>query len=212
VRQNVVSVATIELVNPPAAPEDDELIQRTLAGDESAFARIVSKYQRRIDRIAYSIVRDAAEADVITQETFVQAYLHLSKFERRAGLETWLTRIAINRARDVLRRRARSLVSFIDAGADARASEPADGEPDAERRLISREVGAAIERAISTLSPQQKTIFRLRHYEELPLEEIAGMLGLRAGTVRAHLFRAVHRVRQELAPWFGAAPAKEERR
>ena len=59
----------------------------------------------------------------------------------------------------------------------------------------------AIERAERILSAQQKIIFRLRHYENRPLEEIADLLGLRAGTVRAHLFRAVHKVRRELAGW-----------
>ena len=64
-----------------------------------------------------------------------------------------------------------------------------------------RQLRAAIERAERTLSSQQKIIFRLRHYENLSLEEIAEHLGLRSGTVRAHLFRAIHKIRKELAEW-----------
>jgi RNA polymerase sigma-70 factor (ECF subfamily) len=76
-----------------------------------------------------------------------------------------------------------------------------DERPDPEREMLSHQLKNAIERAERRLSTQQKIIFRLRHYEDRPLEEIADLLGLRAGTVRAHLFRAVHKVRKELAGW-----------
>ena len=79
--------------------------------------------------------------------------------------------------------------------------EPVDERPDAEREIMSRQLRVAIDRAERKLSAQQKIIFRLRHYEERSLEEIAGLLGLASGTVRAHLFRAVHKIRKELAEW-----------
>ncbi|MCU1230819.1 MAG: polymerase sigma factor [Acidobacteria bacterium] len=186
------------------APSDRDLIDRTLAGDEAAFAAIVERFQRRIYRVAFAIVRNEADADGIAQDTFVQAYTHLTKFEGRAELETWLTRIAINRSRDTLRRRRFvSLFTRSDDG-DGREImlvEPIDERPDAERQLMSRQLRVAIERAVERLSSQQKVIFRLRHYENLALEEIAEHLGLSAGTVRAHLFRAIHKVRKELSGW-----------
>jgi RNA polymerase sigma-70 factor (ECF subfamily) len=83
--------------------------------------------------------------------------------------------------------------------------EPADERPDAEREFASRQLRAAIDAAETKLSSQQKVIFRLRHYENLALEEIAEHLGLASGTVRAHLFRAVQKVRKELAAWRGAS-------
>jgi RNA polymerase sigma-70 factor (ECF subfamily) len=181
---------------------DQELIDRTLAGDENAFAMIVERYQRQIFRTARAIVRDDSEADVVTQDTFIQAYTHLSKFEGRAELETWLTRIAINRSRDSLRRRRFvSLFTLRDDGETEAIIEPVDERPDPERQFQSAELRVAIRKAERTLSAQQKTIFRLRHYENLSLEDIADALGLRAGTVRAHLFRAIHKVRKELAEW-----------
>lgn len=184
-------------------PDDRELIERTLAGDDAAFAAIVGRYQRRIYRVAFAIVRDESDADVITQDTFVQAFTSLAKFEGRAELETWLTRIAINRARDVLRRRR--VVRFFsltpDAEADEPMIEPVDDRPDPERQVASSQLRRAIQRAERGLSSQQKTIFRLRHYEDLSLEEIADHLGLRSGTVRAHLFRAIHKIRKELSGW-----------
>jgi len=157
-------------------PTDRELIERTLAGDGAAFAVLVDRFQRNIYRVAYAIVRDDMEAD-----------------------STWLTRIAINKARDLLRRRRFvSLFTRID-DEEAFYLEPVDDRPDPERELMSHQLKNAIERAERKLSTQQKIIFRLRHYEDKSLEEIAVLLGLRAGTVRAHLFRAVHKIRKELA-------------
>lgn len=188
--------------------DDSELIERTLAGDDSAFASIVGRYQRRIFRVAFAIVREETDADVVTQDTFVQAFTSLARFEGRAELETWLTRIAINRARDVLRRRR--VVRFFSLSPDPEADEPmlepVDDRPDPERQFASVQLRRAIHRAERGLSAQQKTIFRLRHYEDLSLEEIADHLGLKSGTVRAHLFRAIHKIRKELAAWRQPVP------
>jgi RNA polymerase sigma-70 factor (ECF subfamily) len=184
------------------APSDRDLIIRTLGGDGAAFGVIVERFQRRIYRVAFAIVRDEVEADTITQDTFIQAYTHLSKFQGRSELETWLTRIAINRSRDSLRRRRFvSLFTRSDDDGEEIAFDPMDERPDPERETMAAQLGVAIHRAEVKLSSQQKLIFRLRHYENLSLEEIADHLGLRAGTVRAHLFRAVHKVRKELAGW-----------
>jgi RNA polymerase sigma-70 factor (ECF subfamily) len=76
-----------------------------------------------------------------------------------------------------------------------------DTRPDPERQLFSTQLRAAIEHAERSLSAQQKVIFRLRHYENLSLEEIARHLHLRAGTARAHLFRAIRKIRKELEEW-----------
>jgi RNA polymerase sigma-70 factor (ECF subfamily) len=193
---------------------DEVLIERSLAGDEIAFDAIVRSHQKRIYRVAWAILRDETEADTVTQDTFVQAFLHLAKFERRSGLETWLTRIAINRARDVIRRRNwLRLTSWSEGETDGERPlpHPVESRPNAERQALSAELGAAIERSVEGLSAQQKMVFRMRHYEDRSLEEIAAALGLRAGTVRAHLFRAIHKIRKDLGGWFpGRATAAGE--
>ena len=204
-------VARLRFEQAAQGPADSELIEATLAGDDSAYGLLVTRFQKRIFRVAFAIVRDDMEADLVTQDTFVQAYMNLARFEARSCFETWLTRIAINRSRDSLRaRRTVSLVRTDSSGNEETLIEPADERPDAEREAISHQIHDAIERAVETLSAQQKVIFRLRHYEQLPLEEIALSLGLRAGTVRAHLFRAIHRVRRELAGWLDS-PAEGRR-
>lgn len=205
-------MAAFRLTDPANAPTDQELIDRTLAGDGGAYGILVERFQRKIFRVAYAIVRDESEADTVTQDVFVQAYTNLGKFEGRAGLETWLTRIAINRSRDSLRRR--HFVSLFvtrneDDGETETMIEPIDDRPDPERQMMSTQLRGAIRRAEKQLSAQQKTIFRLRHYENLSLEDIADHLGLRAGTVRAHLFRAIHKVRKELESWRTARKLQE---
>jgi len=207
----VGDVVAIRLSDANAAPSDSELIARTLGGDGAAFGVIVERFQRKIFRVAFAIVRDDAEADTVTQDTFIQAYTHLAKFQGRSEFETWLTRIAINRSRDVLRRRKFvSLFARVDDDDERPLFEPVDERPDPEREIMSHQLRSAIEKAERTLSAQQKVIFRLRHYEERALEEIAELLGLRSGTVRAHLFRAVHKIRKELAEWRSEGQGKSD--
>ncbi len=200
------SVASFRVAQINASdPSDRDLILRTLGGDGGAFAILVDRFQRKIYRVAYAIVRDDVEADTVTQDTFVQAYMHLAKFQGRSEFETWLTRIAINRSRDTLRRR-RFVSLFSGSDEDSREGwvEPVDDRPNPEREIMAHQLRAAIDHAERSLSAQQKVIFRLRHYEDRSLEEIAELLGLRAGTVRAHLFRAIHKIRKELAHWVTA--------
>jgi len=209
------NVAAFRLSDQSPSPTDRELIDQTLAGDGGAFAILVERFQRKIYRVAYAIVRDESEADGITQDTFVQAFTNLARFEGRAELETWLTRIAINRSRDTLRRR-RFVSLFVLRDGDEEGGEtmlePIDERPDPERQLMSAQLRVSIQRAEQQLSAQQKVIFRLRHYENLSLEDIAEHLGLRSGTVRAHLFRAIHKIRKELAEWRSAKGSQERER
>jgi RNA polymerase sigma-70 factor, ECF subfamily len=208
------NVAAFRLSDQSTSPTDRELIDQTLAGDGGAFAILVERFQRKIYRVAYAIVRDESEADGITQDTFVQAFTNLARFEGRAELETWLTRIAINRSRDTLRRRKFvSLFVLRDGDEEGETMlEPIDERPDPERQLMSSQLRVSIQRAEQQLSAQQKVIFRLRHYENLSLEDIAEHLGLRSGTVRAHLFRAIHKIRKELAEWRSAKGSQERER
>jgi RNA polymerase sigma-70 factor (ECF subfamily) len=184
-----------------SAPSDRDLIARTLAGDGSAFGTLVERFQKKIFRTAFAIVRDESEADSVTQDTFVQAYTHLAKFEGRSEFETWLTRIAINKSRDALRRRRFASFFRKDDDDNEVMLEPVDDRPGPERDIMARQLRVAIERAERGLSSQQKIIFRLRHYDDYSLEQIATLLGLRSGTVRAHLFRAIQKIRHELAEW-----------
>ena len=183
-----------------AAVTESQMIEDARHGDERAFRAIMEQNNQRLYRLARSVIKNDAEAEEIVQETYLRAFTALPTFRGDALLSTWLTRIAINRSRDFLRRRKflRLFTSADDEDNREGWIEPVDERPDPEREIMARQLRTAIEAAEKELSPQQQVIFRLRHYENRSLEEIATLLGLRGGTVRAHLFRSIHKIRQIL--------------
>jgi RNA polymerase sigma-70 factor (ECF subfamily) len=179
-------------------------IVRILAGETDRYEYFVRTYQKRIYRLTYMLLRDPAEADGLTQDVFVKAYRGLAEFKGDAAFETWVTRIAINGVRDVVRRR-RPVVSFSDlrgAGEEDGPElpdrlDPADGTSP-ERDLMSREIRRRIADALVALSPRQRTVFVMKHYEERSIAEIGAATGLDEGTIKSHLFRAARKLRQRL--------------
>jgi len=163
------------------------------------FDVLVREHQQRIYRLLLSILRDPEAAETLTQDCFVRAFQGWSSFRGEAQASTWLTRIAINLARDFMRNRRLMFWRRVSQkGEDA--SELAGVLPDrrssAEQQLLSRERLDAVWKAVEKLSMRQRTIFVLRFVEEMENEEIAAVLGLRPATVRLHLFRAVHAVQK----------------
>ncbi len=182
--------------------DEARLIAEVRAGNAEAFEYFVRKYQRRITRVAYRMLRDMGEADCAAQESFLRAYKSLDEFREGSAFETWLTRICINWCKDRLKRR-RLVVYFHQAPReDGEDSGPRDvvphPDPSPERLAISREIRERLRKAIELLSPRQKAIFQLKHFEELSIPEIAEITGLDSGTVKSHLFRAAHKIRSRL--------------
>jgi RNA polymerase sigma-70 factor (ECF subfamily) len=178
-------------------------IEEIRAGNTEGFEYFVRQYQRRITRVAYRLLRDLGEADCAAQESFLRAWQNLNEFREGSTFETWLTRICINWCKDRLKRRR--LVLYFHQTADDGAEESgprdtaasADASP--ERRTHAREIRERLREAIETLSPRQKTVFTLKHFEELSIPEIAELTGLDSGTVKSHLFRAAAKIRGRLA-------------
>ena len=172
--------------------------------------------QRRVFLLCLRIVRDPDEADMAAQDAFLKAYRHLAgdKAETASGtrlkvadLSRWITRVAVNTCLDRLRsrawkfwRRRQSPESETRALALAAATDPS-----AEDKLRAGEISRRLAIALDRLSPRQRAIFVLKHYEDRKLEEIAQILGLEVGTVKAHMARAVGRLRIELADLYGEA-------
>jgi RNA polymerase sigma-70 factor (ECF subfamily) len=166
-----------------------------------AFDEVIRQHQRRVYRVLYLLLRDADAADTLTQECFLRAYKKLGSFRGECRIETWLLRIAVNLARDHGKsRRAsfwRRLIGLGEAeGSDTVPRQFCGSEPSPERVLLAREELEAVWTAVAFLSQQQRTIFLLRFAEELSLAEIASILRLQVGTVKAHLFRATAKVRE----------------
>jgi len=182
--------------------DESRLIGEVRAGRTESFEYFVHKYQRKITRVAYRLLRDTGEADCAAQESFLRAYQNLDDFREGSTFETWLTRICINWCKDRLKRR-RLVFYFHQAPPDPEdESGPreiaADSEPSPERRAMSRQIRERLRAAMESLSPRQKTIFVLKHFEELSIPEIAELTGLDSGTIKSHLFRAAHKIRERL--------------
>jgi RNA polymerase sigma-70 factor, ECF subfamily len=185
---------------PPGADEA-RLIRESRAGHTEAFEYFVRQYQPKITRLAYRLLRDAGEADCAAQESFLRAWQNLDEFREGSTFETWLTRICINWCKDRLKRR-RIVLYFHQADEQGAETGPRDTlahpEPSPERRAHSREIRERLRDAIENLSPRQKTVFTLKHFEELSIPEIAELTGLDSGTVKSHLFRAAQKIRERM--------------
>lgn len=181
-----------------------EILARVRAGEPEAFEYFVKTYQRKVFRFVFTLVRNAAEADALTQDVFVKAWRAVPDFKGEAAFETWLGRIALNAVRDAARRR-KPVVSFADlaaaedpGGTERPAGvEPVDGSTP-EREALSRQIRRRIGEALETLSPRQKAVFVMKHWEERSIAEIGAVVGVDEGTVKSHLFRASRKLRQKL--------------
>jgi RNA polymerase sigma-70 factor (ECF subfamily) len=151
------------------------------------------------------MLQDPDEADSATQDVFLKAYRAMIKaaesdLEELDNPGKWVTRIAVNTCLDRLRSKSWMVWQRRPAPADEEVilQMTSDSEPDAERLLFSQQIQQRLESALAKLSGRQRAVFALRHYEALPLEEIAEVLKLDVGTVKAHLFRALTKMRDEL--------------
>jgi RNA polymerase sigma-70 factor (ECF subfamily) len=182
--------------------DEARLIEEIRAGNTQGFEYFVRHYQRKITRVAYRLLRDMGEADCAAQESFLRAWQNLGEFREGSTFETWLTRICINWCKDRLKRRRLVLYFHQIANETADETGPRDTaphpDPSPERRAMSREIRERLRDAIETLSPRQKTVFTLKHFEQLSIPEIAELTGLDTGTVKSHLFRAARKIRERL--------------
>jgi RNA polymerase sigma-70 factor (ECF subfamily) len=181
---------------------DEDLVAKTLEGEEVAFSQLHDRYRQRIYSTVYRIVQDAAAAQDATQEVFIKLYKSLSDWNpRKAKFSTWLYRLAANHAIDCWRTRRRRF--------EVPSSDTSDREYVPERSISDaiftplgalerKEIVEQIRRCVDDLPELQKKVFLLRYFEDLKLEEIADMEACSLGTVKTSLFRATHSVRRAL--------------
>jgi len=165
--------------------------------------------QRRVFALCQRMLQDREEASSATQDAFLKAYQALVKGEMGPldDPNRWLTRIAVNTCLDRLRSRKWQLWRKRPQSDDEKLildSAPSRA-PGAEAHCFAGEIRERITAALDRLSARQRAVFTLRHYEDLSLEEIGGLLGLDVGTVKAHMFRAVTKLRVELRDLYGGA-------
>jgi RNA polymerase sigma-70 factor (ECF subfamily) len=169
------------------------------AGQE--FSDVVANYRPQIFRFLLASTRDVDLAETLTQECFLKAHRHWASFRGESTAMTWLMRIAINLQKDHWRNRRlqfwrQTRSNAVDA---AEASEwLPDGASSPEQQLLAREQVSRVWLAVEGLSERQRTVFLLRYVDEMEISEIGRAAGLNEGTVKAHLSRALARVRAEL--------------
>jgi RNA polymerase sigma-70 factor (ECF subfamily) len=165
------------------------------------FSAVVTKHRPQIFRFLLSSTRDVDLAETLTQDCFLKAHRNWGSFRGESSAMTWLMRIAINLQKDHWRNRRMQFWRKTQTNAvelDEASDWLPSGERSAEQQLMARERVAQVGKAVEGLSERQRTVFLLRYVEELELSEIARATGLNEGTVKAHLSRALARVRTEL--------------
>ncbi|RMG11519.1 MAG: sigma-70 family RNA polymerase sigma factor [Deltaproteobacteria bacterium] len=205
--------------------DDKRLVERATQGDGRAFEALVRKYQRRIYRLAYGMVRDPEEAMDLAQEAFVKAHRNLARFKGDSSFYTWLYRITKNLCIDHLRRRRGETVEYDDGirreevagtplGLDSRSK---DTSP--LRATLDRELAEKLEAALATLSEDHRAILLLREIEGLSYEALAETLEIKKGTVMSRLFHARKNMQKALRDYLseeeyrallGEKPVREE--
>jgi len=175
--------------------EESELIELARRGDLRAWETIVRAYQGIAFRTAYLLCGSAADAEEAAQDGFVKAYRALGRFRRGAPLKPWLLRIVANEARNRRRAAGRREGLALRAAAENR---PGDAVPSPEAALLGGESRRRLLEAVERLSDEHRDAVACRYLLELSEEETAAALGIRRGTVKSRLARALERLRAEL--------------
>jgi len=186
--------------------DDHSLVRDAQAGDRLAFEELVRRYDREVLRLALNLVHRNEEARDIYQESFLRVYRNLHRFRFECSFYTWLYRIVTNVALDHLRRRSSRREDQAPVLEDGEAStrDFFDRQPETratanpERKFLGEELGRHIQCALERLSPRERVVFELKHYQGLKLRAIGEMLGTSEETIKNSLFRATRKLRASL--------------
>lgn len=201
----VQSESALATVIDSTSPVDEAaLIRAAQKGDQDAFERLVRAYDRNVLRLASNFLRSPEDARDVYQEAFLRVYRNLHHFRFDCSFHTWLYRIVTNLCLDHLRKRKvrreeSGVVDGEDGVRDRLQSVPeggADGDP--QRVLFSRQVKARIDTVLAELTPRERMVFELRHYQGLRLRAIGEVLGTTEEAAKNCLFRATQKMRAAL--------------
>jgi RNA polymerase sigma-70 factor (ECF subfamily) len=186
--------------------EEHALVRKAQAGDRLAFEELVRRYDRDVLRLALNLVHRSEDARDIYQESFLRVYRNLHRFRFECSFYTWLYRIVTNVALDQLRRRTARpedqapVAEEADGGTrdffDRQPESSAAANP--EKRLLGQELGEQIEEAMRRLSPRERMVFEMKHFQGMRLRAIGDLLGTSEETIKNSLFRATRKLRVSL--------------
>ena len=180
---------------------DEQIIRDVLAGNTNLFSELVERHTLFAWKLAYGQTGNIEDAREISQNAFLKAFRQLRRFRGDSRFSTWLCRIVLNESTDFGRRKRREPSSVpIDSAWDEDfiLVEPADPAAGPRETAEGQELAAMISSCVRRMPAQQRTAFTLHHLHGMRVEEVAQAMGCRPGTVKAHLFRAVARLRKDL--------------
>ncbi len=187
------------------SPAQDEaaLIRAAQRGDHDAFAQLVRAHDQAVLRLALNLLRNPEDARDVYQEVFLRAYRNLGQFRFQCRFHTWVYRIAANLCLDQLRRRRVRKEQTAAPGGQTEAGRldtlpDRDSGRDPERHVLSKEAGERIEAALGILTPRERMVFQLRHFEGMRLKAIGEILGASEEAAKNCLFRATQKMRAAL--------------
>ena len=188
---------------PLTGADESALIERAQEGDRLAFEALVRKYDQKVLRLALRVVRSPDEARDLYQEAFLKVYRSLRGFRFKSSFSTWLYRVVMNVCLDHLRRRGthEEVQPPVNHEGETEFYDTvADGRPiiNPERVLRAGEIGKRIEAALTRLTPRERMVFELRHYQGMRLRAIGEVCGTTEETAKNCLFRATQKLRVAL--------------
>lgn len=180
---------------------DGEIARRVVAGETGLFELLMRRYNQRLFRVVRGETEDDCEAEDVLQDAWVRAYEHLAGYRGEASFSTWVARIALHEAWARMRRGRR----FVALDPEPAATIPSTDGRGPENDAATGELRTALERAVASLRPHERTVFLLREVEGLSTAEAAEVLELTQGAVKVRLHRAKSRLRGDLERRLGTA-------
>jgi RNA polymerase sigma-70 factor (ECF subfamily) len=191
----------------PICDQDARLVAATQAGDGAAFEQLVSRYDRKLFRIAYNIVHNAADAQDVVQNTFIKVFQNIGRFQSHSKFSTWLYRIAVNQSLMEVRKQ-RTSPALVDLAWDADGEKDrlpidfSDWRPNPEQQYTESELRDLLTRLLQELRPALRVVFIMHDIEGQPLQEVADALDLTLSAVKTRSLRARFHIREQLTVYF----------
>jgi len=181
---------------------DVDLVEAAKRGHSTAFAALSERYRKQLFRAAHRITRTREDAEDAVQDTLLRAFVHVTDFDGRSSFGTWLTRIAINSALMILRKKRTSLEiatdysdEFVAEGLHYRIT---DHRPNPERRYAQREEEVILKKAIHSLRPTLRGVVQAQHLQERSIRETAEAIGISTSAAKGRMFHAKKALRRSL--------------
>lgn len=192
--------------------DDLALVEQARSGDTSAFYTLVRRYERSVYWTVFALLGNSADAEETTQEAFLKCFLNLAQFRGEAKFSTWLIQIAVNEAKQRLRKNPAGRYEPLErahSGGDEEPPEPrdlADWRDNPEERYAEEELRRIVHRAVDSLPAPYRVVLVLRDLQQMSNEEVAAALGLSLPATKSRLLRARLQLREKLAPYFRRSP------